>query len=63
MAIGISSHAWKLIQEVTIMFVNKYILNYNDDSSYWEVIIGGEVVFESYDLEDCTDYIVSHNQE
>ncbi|QQO39147.1 hypothetical protein SPHG1_26 [Salmonella phage SPHG1] len=51
------------------MFVNKYILNYNDDSledctSYWEVIIGGEVVFESYDLEDCTDYIVdSHNQE
>ncbi|QIN98300.1 hypothetical protein brorfarstad_9 [Salmonella phage brorfarstad] len=45
------------------MFVNKYILNYNDDSSYWEVIIGWEVVFESYDLEDCTDYIVSHNQE
>ena len=45
------------------MFVNKYILVFDDNTSYWEVIINGEVVYQSYDLEDCTDFIVYQNQQ
>ncbi len=45
------------------MFVDRYILAYDDNTSYWEVIIGGETVYSSYDLEDCTDFIVYHNKQ
>ena len=29
---------------------------------FWVVTIDDEIVYESFDIEDCTDYIIGHSK-